>query len=104
MSSPKFYIASWKEGHLGGTDTKIFNDLPSVHAFFMEGFITLAQSDEEAYQEGCVDIMKEVFTEFDGVRVFEYSDMTFSIAYTSQEEFTKRALEKLSEIGHTLYM
>jgi hypothetical protein len=102
---PTFYIATWVNYHGDLTsDSKIFTTISSIQDFFLAGYRILASNDEDAYMEATVEIPQEVHKYTGGTYMFHYSDMSFSIVQTTQEEFLKHALQKLPSIGHILYV
>ncbi len=105
MNSSTFYVATWVNHHGDlTTDTRIFHDLAPIADFFLEGFRILACSDEDAYNDGKVEIPLEVQKYKGGKFQFGYSDMSFCIVETTREEWMKVVLEKLPSMGHILYM
>ena len=105
MNSSTFYVATWVIHHGDlQTETRIFHDLAPIADFFVKGFRILACSDEDTYNDGKIEIPLEVQKYKGGKFQFEYSDMTFCIVETTQEEFMKTVFEKLPSIGHILYM
>ena len=102
---PTFYIATWVNYHGDLTsDSKIFTTISSIQDFFLAGYRILSSNDEDAYMEATVEIPQEVQKYTAGTYMFHYSDMSFSIVQTTQEEFLKHVIQKLPSIGHILYV
>ncbi len=99
-----FYIATWHEGRFGTADSKVFTDIASAHQFFIDALAKTFGSEKDTFVEASHEVRMELLQEVEDQFGMIYDHFECALVRTTHEEFGKRALTLLSQIGHTLYM